>query len=141
VTKPLRILILCTGNSCRSQMAEGLFEWLASDEVAAFSAGVEPQGYVHPLAIRVMQEIGVDIRQARSKSVDEFVNQSFDFVVTVCDHAAEHRPAFANLPTRIHWPIEDPFTVVGDEATRLEAYRRARDELRERIETFLTELR
>ncbi|MGD8813255.1 MAG: arsenate reductase ArsC [Anaerolineales bacterium] len=137
---PVRILVLCTGNSCRSQMAEGLFQWLASDEVVAFSAGVEPQGYVHPFTIRVMQEIDIDISQARSKSVDEFLNQSFDFVVTVCDHAAEHCPTFANSTTRIHWPIDDPFTVVGDEATRLEAYRRARDKLRERIESFLTEL-
>jgi arsenate reductase len=141
VIKPLRILILCTGNSCRSQMAEGLFQWLARDEVAAFSAGIEPQGYVHPLAVRVMQEIGVDISQARSKSVDEFVNQSFDFVVTVCDHAAEHCPTFANPTTRIHWPIDDPFNVVGNEVTRVEAYRRARDELRERIERFLSEFR
>jgi len=141
VIHPIRILILCTGNSCRSQMAEGLFQRLASDEVVAFSAGIKPQGYVHPLAVRAMQEIGVDISQARSKSVDEFVNQSFDFVVTVCDHAAEHCPTFANSTTRIHWPIDDPFTVAGDEAARLEAYRRARDELRERIETFLAELR
>ena len=141
MSKPLRMLILCTGNSCRSQMAEGLFRWLASDRVEAFSAGVEPQGYVHPFSIRVMQEISVDISQARSKSVDEFIDQPFDFVITVCDHAAKTCPSFPNATKRIHWPIDDPFTVVGDEATRLEAYRRARDELRQRIETFLTELR
>ena len=141
MSKPLRMLILCTGNSCRSQMAEGLFGWLASDRVEAFSAGVEPQGYVHPFSIHVMQEIGVDISQARSKSVDEFIDQPFDFVITVCDYAAETCPVFPNATKRIHWPIDDPFTVVGDEAARLEAYRRARNELRQRIETFLTELR
>jgi arsenate reductase len=141
VSNPLCVLILCTGNSCRSQMAEGLFQGLASDRVETFSAGVEPQGYVHPLAIHVMQEIGIDISQARSKSVDEFIDQSFEFVITVCDHAAETCPVFPNTPTRIHWPIDDPFTVMGNEETRLEAYRRARDELRSRIETFLAEHR
>ena len=141
MSEPHRILILCTGNSCRSQMAEGLFRWLSSARVDAFSAGVEPQGYVQPLSIRVMQEIDVDISQARSKSVDEFIDQPFDFVITVCDHAAEICPVFPKATKRIHWSIDDPFTVAGDEAARLEAYRRARDELRQRIVTFLTELR
>ena len=137
--KPLRILILCTGNSCRSQMAEGLFRGLANDKFEALSAGVEPQGFVHPFAIRVMQEIDIDISQARSKSVHEFTDQAFDYVITVCDHAAEIFPVFPNTTTRIHWPIDDPFTITGDEITCLEAYRRARNELRKKIEIFLAE--
>ena len=134
-----RILILCTGNSCRSQMAEGLFRWLANDTLEALSAGVEPQGYVHPFAIRVMQEIGIDISQSRPKSVYEFTDQPFDYVITVCDHANETCPVFPNAARRIHWPIEDPFAVTGDETTGLEAYRCARYELRKKIENFLAE--
>lgn len=137
--KPLRVLILCTGNSCRSQMAEGLFNMLAGDRVQAFSAGVRPEGYVHPLAIRVMKELDVDMKDYRSKSVDLFVNDQFDVVITVCDSAAESCPTFPGAPTNVHWPTDDPFDAEGDEATRMAEYRQVRDELRARIESFIVE--
>lgn len=137
--KPLRVLVLCTGNSCRSQLAEGLFSLLAANSVRAFSAGIRPEGYVHPLAIRVMRELGVDISNARSKSVDEFAHEPLDVVITVCDDAAENCPTFPGAPTLLHWPTEDPYSASGDDAARLAAYRRVRDELRQRIESFLGE--
>jgi arsenate reductase len=136
---PLRVLILCTGNSCRSQMAEGLFRLLGGDRVAASSAGVDPEGYVHPLAVRVMDELGIDMHTARSKAIEEFLESQFDIVITVCDHAAEHCPAFPGAPMRLHWPTEDPFNAAGDDESRMNAYRRVRDELRHRIEGFLAE--
>ena len=135
--KPVRVLIVCTGNSCRSQMAEGLFSILAGDTVRAFSAGVQPQGYVHPLAIRVMNELGVDLSDARSKSTDEFMDEPLDVVITVCNDAAESCPTFPGAPTVLHWPTDDPFGASGDDAARLAEYRRVRDELRQRIEDFL----
>ncbi len=122
-------------------MAEGLFKLLAGDGVRAFSAGVQAQGYVHPLALRVMDELGVDMSDARSKSVDEFIDEPLDFLITVCDHAAENCPAFPGKPITLHWPTDDPFSASGDNAARLAEYRRVRDELRQRIESFLDEHR
>jgi len=139
--KSLRVLILCTGNSCRSQMAEGLFRLLADDAVQASSAGVQPQGYVHPLAIRVMDDLGIDMSSDRSKSIDDFSNETFDYVITVCDHASQNCPTFPGTPTRLHWPTDDPFDAKGDEGAQLAEYRRVRDELRQRIEAFLAEIR
>ncbi len=138
---PLSVLIVCTGNSCRSQMAEGLFTLLTSDGARAFSAGVQPQGYVHPLAIRAMLELGVDMSHARSKSIDEFSDEPLDAVITVCDHAAQNCPSFPGAPIRLHWPTDDPFAAAGDDTARMAEYRRVRDELRQRIESFLTEYR
>jgi arsenate reductase len=135
--KPARVLIVCTGNSCRSQMAEALVTLLAGDSVRAFSAGVQPQGYVHPLAIRVMNELGVDMSYARSKSTDEFMEEPLDAVITVCDDAAESCPTFPGVPNILHWPTDDPFKATGDDAARMAEYRRVRDELRQRIEDFL----
>jgi arsenate reductase len=137
--KPLRVLILCTGNSCRSQMAEGLFKLLAGDSILAFSAGIQPEGFVHPLAIKAMEELGVDLSSYRSKSVDLFTDESFDAVITVCDSAAESCPAFPGTPRKLHWPTDDPFDAQGDEAARLAEYRRVRDELRRRIQRFIAE--
>ena len=132
-----RVLILCSGNSCRSQMAEAWFNHLAPQRFRAFSAGVEPAGFVHPLTIQAMAEVGIDIRQARSKSVAEFIGHPFDFVITVCDPAAAACPTFPGPSKRIHWPTDDPFAVRGDPETRLAAYRRTRDELRGRIEDLM----
>lgn len=130
-----RVLILCTGNSARSQMAEGLLRSLGGDRFEAFSAGVQP-GYVRPQAIAVMDELGIDISQHRSKSVNEFVDARFDYVITVCDHANLRCPVFPGPVKRIHWSIDDP-VVSGTEETVLEAFRDARNELSDRIKEFL----
>jgi arsenate reductase len=122
-------------------MAEGLFRLLADDAVQASSAGVLPQGYVHPLAIRVMDELGIDMSNDRSKSIDEFSSQVFDYVITVCDHASQNCPTFPGTPMSLHWPTDDPFDAKVDEGTLLAEYRRVRDELRQRIEAFLAEIR
>ena len=131
-----RVLILCTGNSARSQMAEGLLRHLAGDRIAVASAGVAPT-QVRQEAIEAMKEIGVDISNHRSKSVDELITQAFDYVITVCDNANQQCPLFPGACRRIHWSIEDPAAVAGDDETRLEAFRRARDELRERLREFV----
>ncbi len=131
----LRVLILCTGNSARSQMAEGLLRHLASDRFKVFSAGIVAS-FVRPQAIAAMREIDIDIFSHRSKSVDEFLNQKFDYVITVCDHANEHCPIFPTQTERIHWSIDDP-VVAGSEETQLKAFRIARDELQRRIIAFI----
>lgn len=131
-----RVLILCTGNSARSQMAEGLLRDMAGDRIEAASAGVAPT-QVRPEAIEAMKEIGIDISNHRSKSIDKLITQAFDCVITVCDNANQHCPMFPGACRRIHWSIEDPAAVAGDDKTRLEAFRRARDELRERLRKFI----
>jgi arsenate reductase (thioredoxin) len=123
-----RVLILCTGNSARSQMAEGLLRAAAGDRVEAYSAGTKPSS-VRPEAIAVMAEEGIDIRGHRSKSVDEFAGQEFDLVITVCDHANEICPVFPGRTRRVHRSFEDPAAVVGTEEERLAAFRRVRDEI------------
>ena len=124
-----RVLILCTGNSARSQMAEGLWRHAAGDRWEVFSAGTKPSR-VRPEAIAVMKEIGIDISAHRSKSVDEFAGQEFDYVITVCDHASEICPVFPGKTQRLHWPFEDP----KDEA----AFRKVRDQIQSRIKQFLS---
>ena len=136
MSDPLRVLILCTGNSARSQMAEGLLRDLGGGRVEVASAGVSPT-LVKPEAIAVMKEIGIDISDHRSKSVDEFKAEPFDYVITVCDNANRHCPIFPGKSRRIHWSIEDPAAVEGDEKTKLEAFREARDDLRERLSKFI----
>lgn len=130
-----RVLILCTGNSARSQMAEGLLRDLAGDRFEVASAGVAPTR-VRPEAIEAMREIDIDISTHRSKSVDEFLGQSFDYVITVCDNANQQCPMFPGKAERIHWSISDPAEVAGDQNARLAAFRNARDELRQRLKTF-----
>jgi arsenate reductase len=130
-----RILVLCTGNSARSQMGEGLFREEGGDRVEVFSAGTRP-GSVRPEAIAVMREIGIDISGHRSKSVDEFSGQPFDYVVTVCDHARDNCPVFPAASARLHWSLEDPAAVGGSEAERLSAFRRIRDHLHQRVRAF-----
>ena len=116
-------------------MAEGLLRDLAGDRFEVFSAGVEPS-FVRPQAIVVMNEIGIDISKHRSKSVDEFLDQNLDYVITVCDHANLRCPVFPGAVKRIHWSIDDP-VVSGPEEAQLEAFRRARDELQTRIRAFV----
>lgn len=131
-----RVLILCTGNSARSQMAEGLLRHLAGDRFEVESAGVSPT-QVRPEAITVMREIGIDISQHRSKSVDEFSGQEFDYVITVCDNANEQCPVFPANTQRIHWSFEDPAATEGDEQTRVADFRRVRDQIRQRLRQFV----
>ncbi|MFH1059519.1 MAG: arsenate reductase ArsC [Pseudomonadota bacterium] len=127
-----RILFLCTGNSCRSQMAEGLTNALRGGEFEACSAGVEPKG-VDPRAVEVMAEIGVDISDQASKSVDQFIGQEWDWVVTLCDSARESCPLFPGVVRRVHKGFADPPHLAGnakDEEEALGHYRRVRDEIR-----------
>ena len=131
----MRVLILCTGNSARSQMAEGLLRHDAGDACEVFSAGTKPT-QVRPEAVAVMREAGIDISGQRSKSVDEFEGQDFDYVITVCDNAKQSCPLFPAKTRRIHWSIEDPAAVQGSEEERLAAFRRIRDELRLRLQRF-----
>lgn len=134
----MRILVLCTGNSARSQMGEGLFQAEGGEAVQVFSAGTRPSS-VRPEAIAVMKEIGIDISGQRSKSVDEFSGQSFDCVVTVCDNARDACPVFPGAARRIHWSLEDPAAVEGGDEERLSAFRRIRDQLHQRVKAFLRE--
>jgi arsenate reductase len=127
-----RVLILCTGNSARSQMAEGLLRHDAGDRFKVASAGVNPT-QVRAEAIEVMREIDVDISGHRSKSVNEFSGEEFDYVITVCDNANEQCPVFPGKTRRLHWSIEDPAAIEGDYNVRLAEFRRARDEIRERL--------
>lgn len=133
-----RVLILCTGNSARSQMAEGLLRHDGGDKFEVESAGVEPS-HVRPQAIEAMREIGIDISGHRSKSVDEFSGREFDYVITVCDNANERCPIFPGDTKRIHWSFDDPAAAEGDEATRLAVFRRVRDEIRARLREFAAE--
>jgi arsenate reductase (thioredoxin) len=129
------VLILCTGNSARSQMAEGLLRAIASDRFAVSSAGVAPGG-VRDEAIEVMREVGIDISAHRSKSVDEFVGQEFAWVITVCDNANEHCPVFPGTTERLHWSFDDPGAAKGNQAERLRVFRRVRDEISEQLQAF-----
>ena len=133
-----RVLILCTGNSARSQMAEGLLRHLGNAEGDRFeveSAGTRP-GRVRPEAIAVMRELGIDISGHRSKSVDEFAGQRFDYVLTVCDNARESCPIYPGHANRLHHSFDDPAAVKGDEEERLAAFRRVRDEIRDYLRGF-----
>lgn len=132
-------LILCTGNSARSQMAEGLLRWLAGHRFEVASAGTRPS-LVRPEAIRAMADLGVDISTHRSKSVDEFAGSRFDYVITVCDNARDTCPVFPAGVGRIHWSFADPAAVEGDEATRLDAFVRIRDQIRVRLEAWIAAL-
>ena len=130
-----RVLILCTGNSARSQMAEGLLRHDGGNIFDVYSGGVEPT-QVRPEAVEAMNDIGIDISSHRSKSVDEFAGQEFDYVITVCDNANEHCPIFPGRTRRIHWSFEDPAASEGDEDARLAVFQRVRDEIREQLRRF-----
>jgi arsenate reductase len=130
-----RVLILCTGNSARSQMAEGILRNIAGDKFDVRSAGIAPSA-VRPEAIEAMREIGIDISGHRSKSVDEFVDDKFDYVITVCDNARESCPLFSGNAKRIHWSFDDPAAVAGDLQIRLAAFRKIRDQIRQKLTIF-----
>jgi arsenate reductase (thioredoxin) len=136
MTDKKRVLILCTGNSARSQMAEGLLRHLAGERVDVHSAGVTPT-VVRVEAIAVMAELEIDISSHRSKSVDEFTGQHFDYIITVCDNARDSCPVFPGSAERIHWSFDDPAAVEGDEETRLQAFRTVRDQIAHRLHTFV----
>jgi len=135
-----RVLFLCTGNSARSQMAQGLVNHFLSDRWEAFSAGTQPAGYVHPLAIQAMDELGIDISDQRSKSVDAFRDLTFDQVIIVCDNSAKNCPVWLGAgQTRHHMGLPDPARASGSEVERLKAFRHTRDNLREKALRHLQE--
>jgi arsenate reductase len=137
---PTRILVLCTGNSCRSIMAEALFRELGGSRVAIESAGSQPAGHVNPLTERVLDEAGIDHGFARSKSMTEFLGREFDHVLTVCDDAAEACPTFPGPARRTHWSIPDPARAVGTPDEVVAVYRATLAGLRGRIEEFVATL-
>jgi arsenate reductase (thioredoxin) len=130
-----RVLILCTANSARSQMAEGLLRRLAGRRFEVHSAGTKP-GSVRGEAVKAMAEVGIDLSGHRSKSVDEYAEQPFDYVITVCDNAKESCPVFPQATERLHWPFDDPAAVDGPEDTRLAAFRRVREQIATRLTEF-----
>ncbi len=131
-----RVLVLCTGNSCRSQMAEGFLRHLGGDRFEVFSAGIKPTE-VNPLAIKVMAEVSIDISSHRSKSAMEFIRQQFDYVITVCDNAKQTCPVFPGKYKKIHWDLEDPAEASGSEEDRLVVFRKIRDQIQKNISEFL----
>lgn len=132
-----RVLFLCTHNSARSQMAEGLLGHLAGDRFEATSAGTEAT-HIRPLAIRAMEEIGIDISGQESETLDRYLGEPFDYVITVCDEANEACPFFPGAKSRLHWSLPDPSQAGGSEEDRLAVYRSVRNELQDRIEQELT---
>jgi len=133
----MRVLILCTGNSARSQMAEGLLRHMAGDRYEVFSAGTRPVG-LNPNAVKAMAELGIDISSHRSKSVDEFTGQPFDYVITVCDNARESCPVFPDAGKRLHHSFQDPASLPADQ--QLEVFRKVRDEIASWLEEFVRDL-
>jgi arsenate reductase (thioredoxin) len=133
------VLFLCTGNSCRSQMAEGLTNHFLGDSWQAVSAGTKPAGYVHPLAIKALAELGIDISSHTSKTADEFRQISFDLVVTVCDDAAENCPVWLGKGKKLHISFPDPAKATGTDDEKLLVFRQVRDDIREKVLRALQE--
>ena len=133
----LRVLFLCTGNSSRSQMAEGLVNAFLGDRYQAYSAGTSPAGYVHPLAVQVMQESGIDISRQRSKSADEFHGMDLHLVVTVCDNAAHDCPVWLGKGVKVHLGFPDPAQMGGDAQEQLQAFRNVRDQMQAQVLDYL----
>jgi arsenate reductase len=134
-TKP-KVLILCTGNSCRSHLAEGFLQAAAGDILDVHSAGSKPAGYVHPMAIKVMQEVGIDISKHRSKHLQEFLDQNIETVITVCGNADQACPMFPGQINRYHWGFIDPAHAKGSEEEVLKVFRDVRDEIRRVFEAY-----
>jgi len=134
----LRVLFLCTHNSARSQMAEGLLRALAGNRFDVASAGTEATR-VHPLAIRAMQEVGIDLSGHSSKTIGAFLGERWDYVITVCDNANERCPIFPGRTTRIHWSFDDPSQATGTDEDKLEKFRRIRDEILTRLRQWLAD--
>jgi arsenate reductase len=140
ISEPVRILVLCTGNSCRSILAEALFRELGGERVAVASAGSRPEGTVNPRTIAVLDEAGIDHAWARSKPLTEYLDRAFDHVLTVCDDAAEACPVFPGPAVRTHWSIPDPARATGTDEELRAVYRATFSDLRGRIEAFLATL-
>jgi arsenate reductase (thioredoxin) len=136
MTEKTRVLFLCTHNSARSQMAEGLLRDLAGDQFEVMSAGTEAT-HVRPLAIRALDEIGVDISGQESKSLERYLDEPIDYVITVCDDANEACPFFPGAQNRLHWSFEDPSRAEGSDEERLEVFRRVRDGIKDRVQAEL----
>ena len=135
----LKVMFLCTGNSCRSQMAEGFARRLGKGILEPYSAGVSPQG-VNEKAVRVMKEIGIDISHQQSKSIDQELLRNMDVIITLCDNAAGSCPWTPPQIKLIHWPLDDPARAVGSEEEILTEFRRVRDEIEERMKSFIKEV-
>ncbi len=133
-----RVIFVCTGNSCRSQMAEGWLRFLGNDCFEAFSAGTDPHG-LNPLAVQVMDEIGIDISGHKSESIDLYAQRDFDFAITVCDRAEETCPVFPGDGERLHWSLDDPAAATGSTEERLSVFRRVRDEIERKLRQFVYE--
>jgi len=133
---PIRVLFVCTGNSARSQLGEAMLADMGGADFAAFSAGVEPKG-VNPFAVRVLGEIGIDWSRATSKSVNDYIGQQFDYVITVCDRARQTCPVFPGQHNSMHWGLDDPAEVEGTDEVKLEAFRRTRTEMAIRLRPFV----
>lgn len=133
-----RVLILCTGNSCRSQMGEALWNHLGNGQWEAVSAGSNPAGYVHPMAIQALEEVDLSLAEPRSKHLSEFQDQKFDLVITVCDSAHESCPMFPGAKETLHWPFEDPAHATGSEDDKFAVFRKVREQIRERISHYLS---
>jgi arsenate reductase (thioredoxin) len=131
-----QVLILCTGNSCRSQMAEAIVNHFLPDQWQAHSAGTHPSGYVHPLAMKVLEEIGIR-HSGESKSVNPFIGMDFDLVITVCDDAAENCPVWLGKGRRVHIGFQDPAKADGSDDEKIKIFRQVRDEIRSRILNYL----
>jgi arsenate reductase len=130
-----KVLFLCTGNAARSQMAEGWLKHIAGERFEVFSAGIAPRG-LHPIAVAVMGEAGIDISRQQSKHVREFLGVAVGYVITVCDNAREHCPVFPGAYTYLHWGLDDPAAVGGSEEEKLAAFRRVRDQIADRVREF-----
>ncbi len=130
------VLILCTGNSCRSHLAEGILRAVAGDLLEVASAGSKPAGYVHPLAIKAMAEIDIDIAAHTSKSMRDFMNREVETVITVCGNADQACPIFPGQVNRHHWPFDDPAHATGTEAEQLAVFRRVRNEIRRTFSAY-----
>lgn len=137
--RPINVLFLCTGNSCRSQMAEGWARTLGAGQVVVQSAGIESHGK-NPLAIAVMKEAGVDISDQESTRLTPAMLEWADVVVTVCGHADEHCPVLPPTVRKIHWPLNDPAKASGDDAEILAVFRASRDDIRDRVQSLITEM-
>ena len=135
----MRVLFLCTGNSCRSQMAEGLLRWVGGSVVDVVSAGTDPRP-VHPDAVRALREIGLDISRQKSKSAEPYLGQRFDYVITLCDAARESCPVFPGAARTLHWSLPDPAAASGSEAERLQEFRKVREQLSGLIDELLAEM-
>jgi len=133
-----KVIFICTGNSCRSQMAEGLLRYMAGDRFEVFSAGSHPS-HLHPASIIVMAELGIDISNHSADSIDEYLDKDIDIVISVCDNARQVCPVFPGDVQQIHWSIDDPFHGWGAEPSDLIPYREIREVLKDRLESFINQ--